>query len=240
MSSAIAVFATLVAIRRRQVTGAGAQAEIALCDSVLQFTAPAMIRASQGREPAARRGNRSSTMAPQGIYQCDGTEWAGLTIASDADWDAFAGLPGAQWAAASRFATTASRFEHHDELDELIAQWSGGFAAADLVALLRAAGIAAARLTIGAELIDHPQLRHRGRVFAAPHPVVGQLRFIGAPARMSSLAALPDRTGAPTLGRDNAVVLAELGYSAVQIAELTDSGAIGSVPYASPGAPGRT
>jgi crotonobetainyl-CoA:carnitine CoA-transferase CaiB-like acyl-CoA transferase len=240
MSSAIAVFATLVAIRHRQVTGAGAQAEIALCDSVLQFTAPAMIRASQGKEPAAQRGNRSATMAPQGIYQCDGTEWAGLTIVGDADWDAFAALPGAQWAAASRFATTAGRFEHHDELDELIAQWSAGFAAADLVALLRAAGIAAARLTIGAELIDHPQLRHRGRVFAAPHPVVGQLRFIGGPARMSALPALPDRTGAPTLGRDNAVVLAELGYSAVQIAELAASGAIGSVPYARPGVPGGT
>jgi crotonobetainyl-CoA:carnitine CoA-transferase CaiB-like acyl-CoA transferase len=240
MSSALAVFATLVAIRHRQVTGEGAQAEIALCDSVLQFTAPAMIRASQGKEPAARRGNRSSTMAPQGIYQCDGAEWAGLTIASDAEWAAFAGLPGAQWAAAVRFASTAGRFEHHDELDVLVAQWSAGFAAADLVALLRAAGIAAARLTIGAELIDHPQLRHRGRVFAAPHPVVGQLRFIGYPARMSTLPVLPDRTGAPTLGRDNAVVLAELGYSAAQIAELADGGAIGSVPYARPEAPGGT
>jgi crotonobetainyl-CoA:carnitine CoA-transferase CaiB-like acyl-CoA transferase len=207
---------------------------------VLQFTAPAMIRASQGKEPAARRGNRSSTMAPQGIYQCDGIEWAGLTIASDAAWEAFAGLPGAQWAAVRRFATTAGRFEHHDELDGLIAQWSAGFAAADLVALLRAVGIAAARLTIGAELIDHSQLRHRGRVFAAPHPVVGQLRFIGYPARMSTLPTLPDRTGAPALGRDNAVVLAELGYSPAQIAELAATGAIGSVPYATAGGPGST
>ena len=57
---------------------------------------------------------------------------------------------------------------------------------------------------------------------------------------MSALAALPDRTGAPTLGRDNAVVLAELGYSAAQIAELADGGAIGSVPYTRPEAPGGT
>jgi len=192
-------------------------------------------RASQGHEPAARYGNRSPTMAPQGIYQCDGTEWAGLTIASDTDWAAFAGLPGAEWAAASRYATAAGRFEHHDELDRLIARWSADFAAADLVA-----GIAAARLTIGAELIDHPQLRHRGRVFAAPHPVVGQLRFIGCPARMPVLPVLPDRTGAPALGRDNAVVLTELGYSAAQIAELAGRGAIGSVPYARPGTPGPT
>jgi crotonobetainyl-CoA:carnitine CoA-transferase CaiB-like acyl-CoA transferase len=57
---------------------------------------------------------------------------------------------------------------------------------------------------------------------------------------MSTLPVLPDRTGAPTLGRDNAVVLAELGYSAAQIAELADGGAIGSVPYARPEAPGGT
>jgi crotonobetainyl-CoA:carnitine CoA-transferase CaiB-like acyl-CoA transferase len=57
---------------------------------------------------------------------------------------------------------------------------------------------------------------------------------------MSVLPALPDRTGAPALGRDNAVVLAELGYSPAQIAELADTGAIGSVPYATPGAPGSS
>jgi crotonobetainyl-CoA:carnitine CoA-transferase CaiB-like acyl-CoA transferase len=45
---------------------------------------------------------------------------------------------------------------------------------------------------------------------------------------MSVLPALPDRTGAPALGRDNAVVLAELGYSPAQIAEPADTGAPGS------------
>jgi crotonobetainyl-CoA:carnitine CoA-transferase CaiB-like acyl-CoA transferase len=232
MSSALSVFATLVAIRHRQVTGEGGQAEIALCDTPLQFTAQAMIAASQGKEPAPLRGNRSSAMAPQGIYKCRADEWAGFTIADDAQWAAFAGLPGTEWAAASRFAATADRLEHHDELDKLIGQWSAGFVAADLVEMLRGAGIAAAPLSIGAELIDHPQIRDRGRVFQAPHPVAGQLTFIGYPARMSTLPRLPDATAAPTLGRDNAAVLTELGYSSEQIAELSETGAIGSIPYA--------
>jgi crotonobetainyl-CoA:carnitine CoA-transferase CaiB-like acyl-CoA transferase len=172
-------------------------------------------------------------MAPQGIYPCAGDEWAGLTVASDDEWAAFAGLPGAAWAAAGRFATMAGRLTHHDELDELIGHWSAALPAAELVAMLRAAGIAAAPLAVGPELIDHLQIRARGRVFEAEHPVVGPLSFIGYPARMSTLPELPGTIAAPTLGRDNTAVLTGLGYTGAQIGELAASGAIGSVPYAS-------
>lgn len=51
---------------------------------------------------------------------------------------------------------------------------------------------------------------------------------------MSTLPQLPDATAAPTLGRDNTTVLTELGYSSEQIAELSETGAIGSIPYAKP------
>jgi crotonobetainyl-CoA:carnitine CoA-transferase CaiB-like acyl-CoA transferase len=234
LSSSLSIFATLAAIRHRRVTGAGVQTEVALCDSVLQFTAQAMIRASSGKGATPHHGNRSSTMAPQGIYQCGGDEWVGFTICDDARWAALHQLPGTQWAADDRFNTVSGRLKHHEELDELIGRWSAGFTATELVAALRSAGIAAAPLAIGAELIDHPQLRDRGRVFTAPHPVVGPLNFVGSPARMSTLPVLPDSAPAPTLGGDNEHVLTELGYSAAQIAEFSQTGAIGSVPYAKP------
>lgn len=238
MSSGFSVFATLAALRHRHVTGEGAQAEIALCDSSLQFTAQAMIAASRGGPAAPPLGNRSPDVAPQGIYQCQDGEWAGLTISGDEEWAAMGRLPGADWAADARFETLSGRSHHHDELDELIGQWAAGRPAAELVRMLRAAGIAAAPLGIGPELIDHPQIIERGRVFRAPHPVVGELRFIGYPARMSTQPQLPDRTAAPTLGRDNAAVLTELGFGAGQIAELAATSAIGTVPYGRAGGPG--
>jgi crotonobetainyl-CoA:carnitine CoA-transferase CaiB-like acyl-CoA transferase len=234
MSSSLAIFATLAAIRHRRVTGEGSQVEVALCDSTLQFTAQAMIRASSGRRAAPRHGNRSATMAPQGIYQCGGDDWIGFTIQDNERWSALRDLPGTQWAADDRFATVSGRIRHHDELDELIGRWTAGFPAAGLAAALRGAGIAAAPLTIGPELIDHPQIRERGRVFTAPHPVAGTMSFIGSPVRMSTLPVLPDSSPAPTLGGDNGHVLAGLGYSEAWIAELLETGAIGSIPYAKP------
>lgn len=235
MSSSLAIFATLAAVWHRRVAGAGAQVEVALCDSTLQFTAQAMIRASSGGGEVPRHGNRSATMAPQGIYQCRGDDWIGLTIRDDESWAAFQRLPGTQWAADDRFAPLSGRLRHHDELDELIGRWAAERPAGQLVAALRGAGIAAAPLTVGPELIDHPQIRARGRVFAAPHPVVGPMSFIGSPVRMSVQPTLPDSAQAPTLGGDNAHVLAGLGYSQARIAELSAAGAIGGVPYAKPG-----
>jgi len=106
--------------------------------------------------------------------------------------------------------------------------------AAELTGALRAAGIAAATVGVGGELIDHRQVTARGRVYEAPHPVVGTMTYLGPAARMSDLPEIPGRSAAPTLGGDNEAILGELGYTPAQIAELTETGAIGTVPYATP------
>ena len=72
-------------------------------------------------------------------------------------------LKRSDWAAqATDLQTVEGRLAHQDELDAGVADWStrlDHYAAADL---LQAAGVAAAPVLEGRELIDDPQLNARG------------------------------------------------------------------------------
>ena len=96
----------------------------------------AFLEVQFGGEPQ-RTGNRDPEQAPQGIYPCRGEErWLAITARDDTEWDALARTIGRDdLLADARFATTAGRYEHHDELDRAITEWT---TAQDLMAAFHA------------------------------------------------------------------------------------------------------
>jgi formyl-CoA transferase len=74
------------------------------------------------------------------------------------------------------------------------------------------------------EIAEEPSLRKTGTVVEVDHPKRGKYLSVGNPIKMSESAT--DVTRSPLLGEHTDQVLAELGYSAEQIAELRSSGAI--------------
>ena len=74
--------------------------------------------------------------------------------------------------------------------------------------------------------MNDPQLAHRGYFVEQEHPVMGTLKFPGAPFNME---ATPWQAGnpAPSAGQHNGEVLAgRLGYTAGQQAWLRSQGVI--------------
>jgi crotonobetainyl-CoA:carnitine CoA-transferase CaiB-like acyl-CoA transferase len=87
------------------------------------------------------------------------------------------------------------------------------------LAILRDAGVPAGRVRSGAAVFEHPQLVANEVVVRGRHPRAGGYRAMGFPLKLS---ATPGRVRrhAPALGAHTRAVLAELGYSALEVRAL--------------------
>jgi crotonobetainyl-CoA:carnitine CoA-transferase CaiB-like acyl-CoA transferase len=227
----VATAVALAAIRRQRLSGTGALIEVPLCDVALQLTATQIEAASAGAV-ITRSGNCREDGVPQGIYRARDGRWVALTIAADASWAQLLDFTRERkLSPESGLAAETGRPRHGDELDGYLARLCAQFDSAELVTSLRRCGIAAARVEFGTDLVDHPQLKERQRVYTVDHPVVGPLRYLGSPVRFSHDPAVSAGLPAPLFGGHSREVLAELGFTAEEIEAFEAAGLMGRSPF---------
>lgn len=226
-----AVFATLLALERREETGEGLLVEVPLIEAGLNAAAEQVIEWSAYGQLLQRQGNRSPYAAPQGIYAAPGEDrWVVISVDDDAQWPALARLIGrSDW---SRWAGRDERHAHHDEIDAAISDWVAHRDRDAAVDELLAAGVPAAPVITGRESIDNPQLAARGHQQWMDHVVVGRAPYPSFPARFNGQYHRLGRP-APTLGEHNNEVLSQvLGLGDAEIARLAEAQVIGTRPAA--------
>jgi len=131
-----------------------------------------------------------------------------------------------EWSDDPDFATNASRVRNRTKLAALIEGVMGGEPRDHWLALLDAADIPCGPINDYAQVFSDPQVAARGMVLQTDHPVLGRLRTLGSPIKMSATPADASRR-APLLGEHTDAVLMEFGISAEDILVLRRSGAIG-------------
>ncbi|MEX1031817.1 MAG: CaiB/BaiF CoA-transferase family protein [Cellvibrionaceae bacterium] len=90
---------------------------------------------------------------------------------------------------------------------------------------LEQAGVPCGQVNYRADLYDDPQAQALGMIWSLDNADLGHYKTTGNPIRFSATPIEPG-IGAPTLGQHTAKLLAELGYSPEQIADLRDQGVI--------------
>jgi crotonobetainyl-CoA:carnitine CoA-transferase CaiB-like acyl-CoA transferase len=152
-------------------------------------------------------------------------------VSTDEQWERLTDALGApSWATDPTLATAAGRREHEDLIDERLAAWCEHLGSDDIVATLWDAGVPVAKVMQPHRQTELEQLAFRGFFEVVDHPVNGPARLSTVPMTSSGVPRRFHTQPAPLLGQHNHEVLAELGLTDAEIAELESDGVIGRMP----------
>jgi crotonobetainyl-CoA:carnitine CoA-transferase CaiB-like acyl-CoA transferase len=231
-SGFIAAGAVLTALQYRRRTGKGQYIDLSEQEAAIPLMAAAILESEWNGRVPGRQGDRSEYAAPQGCYRCAGEDrWAVISVTGDEEFGRLAAAIGhSEWTSDARFASAASRREHHDELDAAIGAWTSTRDHYDVMHALQVAGVKAAPVLDGKEALFDPQFAARQHFDIVDQPLLGKRpvqRHLAAKfERFEAKAKGP----APLLGEHNEEVLTELGYGAEEIAALREQGVIAEAP----------
>ncbi|MFN0303370.1 MAG: CoA transferase [Burkholderiales bacterium] len=220
--------AVLAAWHRARATGEGCYIDLSQIESLLGILRPYLLDAQVHDRQPAPTGNAHPDMAPHGIYPAQGIDaWLTIAVADDSQWQALRRLAsGAAWADDARYTNNNGRLAHAADIDAALAQWTASRPRDELVARLRAAGIASSPVLSVAEQWQDPHFAARRIKQRVTIPVYGDEDVFRAPWRFSDFEPRIDRCG-PSLGEHNDFVFGELlGLPAAEIAELKAAGVI--------------
>ncbi|MEX2081094.1 MAG: CoA transferase, partial [Dehalococcoidia bacterium] len=218
----------LAALDHRRRTGEGQYIDFSQAEAAAHFLAPALLDYFVNGVTQTRRGNRSATHAPHGIYPAAGDDrWVAIVCTSEGQWNALAvAAERREWLTDPRFATREARVTNGDALDQVIGAWSAQLSVDDLESRLQASGVPCHRVTTTFDVLADPQLAHRGHFITVDHPEVGSVPIESSRLRLSRTPARVP-SAAPTMGQHNEFVLRDiLGLSDDQVVEVVAGGAL--------------
>jgi crotonobetainyl-CoA:carnitine CoA-transferase CaiB-like acyl-CoA transferase len=224
VSGTYVALALVQALYNRAMTGQGQYVEVAMTESVMSIMPEAIIDYTLNGRQHPRMGNGDIAKAPHGIYPCRGDgAWISVSVENDAQWESLCRLAEhTDWLEDHRFAGGLARRYHQEDLDRLLAEWTGRWEPYELTHLLQQAGVPAGPALSTKGLLEDPHLQTRGHVVTTDHPEVGTRPMIGAPWRISGLPQVEYRP-APLFGQHVSFVLGQLlGLPEGEIQRLVD------------------
>lgn len=227
LGGAHATFALLLALAHRDRTGRGMFLECPMVGASLNLAAQQVVEHSAYGELLGRRGNRSATCVPQGVYRTadvdpDGTQdrWVAISVTDDDRWRAFAAV----------LDLDDSLRADEDVLDTRIGEWCATRSTVEIVRAVSGAGIPCEPVVRAHEHDRLLPVVARGLFERVEHPVTGAADYIGAPFRFGRGPLRHHRTRSPLLGEHNRDVLTRiLGLSDAEVDALEAEGVVGDV-----------
>jgi benzylsuccinate CoA-transferase BbsF subunit len=220
------VGAIMAALRHRRRTGEGQYIDVSLREGVMAQLGELFMDYAINRRFFPRIGNRDPGFAPVGCYPCEGSDsWITISVRSDVQWDAFCRIMGnPAWTKDQRFSDMASRWLHHDALDEQINRWTQNKDASHLAEQLQTVGVAASPAASVIEILNASK-PHQDRRFweRVSLPEVGRYKIPSAPWHLSKTPALRPTAPAAYAQHNDKVFLGILGLSEEEYRQLQEA-----------------
>jgi formyl-CoA transferase len=214
-----AVTGILAALHHRDRTGRGQRIETSLVEAGVALSVWEATEYFSGMGVPQPKGSAHRMNAPYQAFHCaDGY----ITIGANTD-RLFRRLcellEHPEWADVAGFANNESRVRNDQALAALIEGVMSRQPRAHWLAKLEANDIPCGPINDYAQVFADPQITARNMVLETEHPVLGRLRTLGSPIKMSETPADPSRRG-PLLGEHTGEVLKEFGFTESEIAAI--------------------
>lgn len=215
----------LSALLLRDRTGQGSRVEISMLESLVEWMGFPMYYAFEDAAPPQRTGASHATIYPYGPFPSGDGGTVMIGLQNEREWVQFCELvlQRPELIDDERFSANFKRSDNRQALRAIIVEVFAQLDAATVIERLDAAQIANAQVNDMSGVWEHPQLKARGRWTEVASPV-GILPTLLPPA--SSNAFSPRMAAVPGLGQHSNTLLAELGYSAMDIQRLSETGIV--------------
>lgn len=227
-SGMVAAFAIAAALFQRQRDGGGQYIDVSMLDTSLTLMSSYVTDYFATGNPPGPRGNEPASRSPSaGTY---GTREGRITLGANEEHQyqrLCRALGLAAFLSDPRFADIRERRRNRAALHEAFQQALLARTAEEWETILSDAGVPAARIRSVAEILKHPQVTGRGVLHTFPN-VPGVDRDVTVPLAPFRYAHDGPRatTPPPRIGEHTDEVLAELGYSALEVEALHRDGVV--------------
>jgi itaconate CoA-transferase len=209
----------LAALYRRVSTGRGAEINISMLSTLVEWTMPAGYTALYAGRSPARTAARHSFIVPYGPYRVGDGSQVNLAVQNDGQWRRLCtvALQRPDLADNPHFRTNELRLRYRDELEPLIEQLWKGDTRASVEARLVAADVPFGAVNEVPDAMAHPQLAERWFEIDTPS---GSVRALQHPL---DIARMPRPTASvPALGEHTREVLTEAGIAAETVEAIAN------------------
>jgi CoA:oxalate CoA-transferase len=227
MGGITAAFAIAAALFRRARTGEGEYIDVSMLEAsvvAMGWAVSNWLIAGVKPEPM---GNENTTASPSGTFRT-GEGLLNIAANKQQQFELLCRLIGREELASDpRFSAREDRKRRRFELNAEIEQALAAKSAPEWSALLNENGVPAGEVLDVPAVLQHPQVVERKLVktFDGVPDVDRPVRVVRCGFRLASGDPQP-RTAPPALGADTDALLAELGFSQQEVAELAREGAI--------------
>jgi crotonobetainyl-CoA:carnitine CoA-transferase CaiB-like acyl-CoA transferase len=226
ISGLAATIATLTALHHRDRTGQGQVIDLAIIEPIMQMLGAQVTVYDQLGVITHRKGNRSENNAPRNTYRTADGDWVAISTSAHSIAERVMRMVGRPdiveqpW-----FNDGYQRALHADEIDEAVGSWILERSTDDVVSEFAKAQAALGVVYDVSKVISDPQYNAIGAIATVEDEDLGPVRMPNVLFRMSETPGSIRHTGRAH-GADTDEVLASIGVTAAQVAQLRERGVV--------------
>ncbi|MEE2880903.1 MAG: CaiB/BaiF CoA-transferase family protein [Chloroflexota bacterium] len=221
-----AAFAVMTALHHRSNSGDGQHIDISMLDAQVAWMTYQAAYFFANEEPPKRLGAAHPTLVPYQAFMSQDGKYVNVAVGSERLWERFCeGVDRMDLKDDPNFAQNGDRVRNRSTLVPLLQEYFLTQPADYWVDALQAVNVPAGPINDLADVFSDPQILHREMLVEIPHPTLKSIKQTGLPLKFSVTPGAFDKHP-PLLGEHNEEILNSLGYSAQDIAGLTNNSVI--------------